>query len=1018
MDVLWPDLGRRAASNNLRQTLYAARRAFDPAVGFRYLVSEDEQLVLCSHGHLWVDVDAFEEASVTARRSGDPAAHRAAIELYAGELLPADRYEEWAEGRRAELRRTFLSLLVALAQLYEEHGQFGPAAEVLRGVMVEEPTREEAHVGLMRLYALEGSKGEALAQYGRLEEVLSRELDAGPAVPSRALREEIAAGRFPPRGAPSPGSLPAQLTVVGEHNLPASRTSFVGRQREMTEVKRELVMTRLLTLTGPGGSGKTRLALEVSRDLVGAYPDGVWLVELAGLSEESLVPQAVAEALRLKEQSGQPLIDTLAEALRSKDTLLVLDNCEHLVDAVARLVDVLLDSCPGLKILATSREALGLAGQTNWVVPSLSVPESRHSPTVEQLEGYESARLFIERASHRRPDFALGSTNAQAMAEICRRLEGVPLAIELAAARVGVLSVEQISKRLADMLKLLTGGSRTETPRQRTLRGTLDWSYDLLDEPERKLFRWLSVFAGGWTLEAAESVTSGDGVEEGDILDVLSGLADKSLVAAETTGEGEVRYRMLEPVRQYAREKLEKSGEAEAAGRRHAAFFLALAEESEPGLWGPEEGTWLERLEAEHDNLRAALSWTISLEEPELAVRLAGALRWFWELHGHFDEGREWLEQALAKGGKASAAARAKALDMVGWLAWVQGDMDRAEAAAEEGLKLNAQAAVEVGVAADLLRMLASVAEVRGDYGRAMELYDESLRLCRETGDGRGISWSLSYLGDVSRHRGDYGRAKELYEEGLALSRELGDTAMIPWYLLDLAYMFLLQDDHDRAAALNEEVTALFRERDNKYGLVLALRNLGWEALLGGDTEQAKASYEESLALCREFGYKITGSASLMSSANLEGLACIAETKGETERAARLFGVAHALREALGYQQTPEEHVLRGPYLAATRSRLGETSWKAAFAEGQAMTTEVAVEYALAGEEPTPPAASIALTRREKEVASLVARGLTNRQIASELVLSAHTVRHHVTSILKKLNLRSREQVSSHSLDR
>ncbi len=396
------------------------------------------------------------------------------------------------------------------------------------------------------------------------------------------------------------------LTRVRRHNLPAPRSSFVGREREVSEVMRALATTRLVTLTGTGGSGKTRLALEAARDLANTCPGGAWLVELAPLEQETLVPQAVAEALGVREQPGRSLIATLVDDLSKQETLLVLDNCEHLIEATARLVETLLDSCADLRILTTSREALGVAGETNWTVPPLSVPDTRHATTVDDLENCEAVRLFVQRASHRRPAFTLTQHNAQAVAEICRRLDGIPLAIELAAARVGVLSVEQIARRLEEPLKLLTVGGRTAPPRQRTLRGTLEWSYELLSEDEKRIFRRLSAFAGGFSLEAAEAVVTGVDVVEEDVLDLLSGLVDRSLIVAEASGDGRIRYRLLEPVRQYALEELQKSGETEAVRRRHAAFFLSLAEESEPGLWGTEEATWLNRLEVEYDNLRAA----------------------------------------------------------------------------------------------------------------------------------------------------------------------------------------------------------------------------------------------------------------------------------------------------------------------------------------------------------------------------------------------------------------------------
>jgi DNA-binding SARP family transcriptional activator len=367
MDLLWPKLGRKAASNNLRRVLHVARRTLDPAAGSRYLASEDESLVLCPIGELWVDVEAFEKATVTARRSRDPAAYKAAVELYAGDLLPGDRYEQWTEDRREELRQLHLALLLELAGLYEERDERVPAVEVLRRTIAEEPTLEEAHAGLMRLYALSNRRAQAIAQYERLQEILSRQLGAEPSIATRSLRDEIAAGRI---GLTQPAGPPLEESPdSGKHNLPASRTSFVGREHEMVGINRMLAMTRLLSLTGAGGSGKTRLALEVARGLVGSYPDGVWLAELAPISEGELVPQAVAQALSVREQPGRPLTDTLAEDLRAKSVLLILDNCEHLADSVAHLLDTLLDSCPRLRVLATSREALGVAGETVWRVP-------------------------------------------------------------------------------------------------------------------------------------------------------------------------------------------------------------------------------------------------------------------------------------------------------------------------------------------------------------------------------------------------------------------------------------------------------------------------------------------------------------------------------------------------------------------------------------------------------------------------------------------------------------------------
>jgi predicted ATPase/DNA-binding SARP family transcriptional activator/DNA-binding CsgD family transcriptional regulator len=1022
MDRLWPGSGKRSASNNLRQIVHTTRKILDPVAGSRYLQSDNDSLVLCPAGEIWVDVEAFEEAAATAQRSKDPAAYRAALALYAGELLPEDRYEEWAQDRREVVRRSYLDLLVALAGAHEERGEHGPAVEVLRRAIAEEPTNDEAHAGLMRLYALSGQQGEALAQYGRLQDLLSREIGTEPGAAARRLHEEIATGAFITAGTSPVGHLPEAPAANGDHNLPAPRSSFVGREREMVEVKRELAMTRLLTLTGAGGSGKTRLALEVVRSLVGAYPDGVWLVELAPISAAELLPQAVAKALEVPERPGQPLTDTLIRAMRRKRLLLVLDNCEHLLDAAAELVNALLDACPGLRILATSREMLKVAGEMIQQVLPLEVPPPSYKLTVAELEGAEAARLFLERARHRDPSFILAPENAKAVGEVCWRLAGMPLAIELAAARVGALSVEQIERKLKGSLDLLGDGGRIAPERHRTLRGALDWSYGLLSKSEQTLFRRLSVFAGGWTLEAAEAVGERACVERADITDLLSGLVDKSLVVAETSTHSGPRYRLLEPVRQYARDKLEVGQEGEAVRRRHATFFLVLAEEADPGVEGAQQAAWLERLETEHDNIRAALSWSLEhSEEAGLALRMGAALGEFWYLRGYFGEGRRWLEEALAQSSPAPTAARARALHRVSWLALLQGNLDRAEEASEEGLALEGVELLRTGsgdsIAAELQRVLGMVVGTRGELERETELLEESLALSREAGSHRGMAGSIFILGISWRTRGDPERATRLLEEALTMLREAGDQALIASVLTHLGYTSLLQGDLERATAISEEAAVMLREQNHRSYLADVLVNLGWVALLRGDSERARALFAESLGLRREVGNVDAVPETL------NGLACAEGVRGEAERAATLFGTAEALRETMDYQQESGERKLQEPYLVAARSQLDEAAWERAWKEGKAMGLEEAVEYALSEDEPArsaplTPAQHITdktsmLTRREGEVASLVAQRLTNRQIASELVLSERTVDHHVASILKKLGLRSREQVAS-----
>ena len=968
MDLLWQDLTPRAAANNLHQALHVARRTLEPeAATHRHLSTEGQSLALYPNGGLWVDTEAFEEAAQEARRDGDIAAYRAALDLYAGDLLPGDRYEDWTESRRRELRATYSALLFELASLYEGRGDHGLAIEALLKAVSSEPTHEEAHAGLMRLYARTGQRHRVLRQYEQLRETLRRELGAAPHEATRRIHQEILAGHAP-ISEPSPlDSPPARPSDARRHNLSGSLTSFVGREREKEEVKRLLGTARLLTLTGTGGSGKTRLAREVARDLASLYPDGAWFVELAQLSDPRLIPQVIAETLEVRERPEQQLTETLVDTLREKLLLLILDNCEHLVEACAHLVETLLSACAGIKILATSRELLGAAGELTWQVPPLSRPDPSRPPAVEELEGYESVRLFVERARYRNAAFMLTPHNAGAVAEICTRLDGIPLAIELAAARVG-MSAEQISARLDTSLKLLTTGPRTAERRQRTLRGTLDWSYRLLEESERNLFGRLSVFAGGWTLEAAEAACAGDGIEEEDVLDLLGRLVDKSLVAVEATGKGGVRYRMLETVRQYAGEKLEESGEVRDARNRHAEHYLALAEEAAPELTGPRQVAWLEHLEAEHDNLRTALAWYLENPDPTPSLRLAGVLGRFWWMRSHLSEGRVWLERALGRGGGVRGSVRAKALHEAGGLAIYQ-----------------------------------------GDHGGAIPLLEESAALYREAGDERGVALATCYLGFAGLFAGGYQEAEDRFQSSLALARSLGYEYGVAFTLLGLGVLANFRGETALATRLYGESLQAHEEVGDLWGAATVRTNLGWVELAEGHYERAAKGFLESLPELLRLGDKAEVCDCL------DGLAATAADRGQVERAVRLWGAIGARRRAIA---APRPHSDQGAYerrLASARSRLGEARFRQAWQEGQTMKLDQAVEYGLATGAPGPAtgAPPNVLTRREWEIAALIARGLTNRQIASELTLSERTVETHVARILKKLGVGSRDQVAA-----
>jgi predicted ATPase/class 3 adenylate cyclase len=746
-----------------------------------------------------------------------------------------------------------------------------------------------------------------------------------------------------------PSEFPPLRTLESHpNNLPLQPTPLVGRKKEVEEVEELLCSeeVRLLTLTGPGGIGKTRLALQVGADLLEEFSDGVFFVALATITDPELVPSAIAEPLGVRESREQSLLETLTSYLREKCLLLVLDNFEQILEG-APVVGELLGACPKLKILATSRAPLRLYGELEYSVPPLALPDPGVMPPLKVLTQYEAVRLFVERARALKTDFSVTNESAPAVAEICARLDGLPLAIELAAARIRMLPPQALLKRLTNRLKLLKGGPRDLPTRQQTLRGTIDWSYDLLEEEEKTLFGRLSVFAGGRTLEAIEEVCDPEG--DLDILEGVESLLEKNLLRQEEGVGGEPRFVMLETVHEYAREKLQESGEDLEIKKLHAEFFLALAEDAEPRLRGLEDKVWLERLETEHDNLRAALSWTLERGETELALRLGGALGTFWHSHGDLGEGRKWLETTLAKDGRVSVAVRIKALEALFWLTYYQWDLDRAEAIAQEAMELGAEAEIDSSLAASTRIMLGARTWVGGDYERAKSLLEESLTLSREADDKVMIAEALLQLGGAAWGPGATARAKEIYEEGIAVCREVGYISRLPDFLLSLGYMCLLEGDYGRGAALNEEAAALCREHGYKRRLDYILDNLGWAALLQGDHERARTPYSESLMVSKELGDK------MIACDSLEGMACIAAAQGEAERAGRLFGAARALREtlreAVAYQLTPDEEAWREPYRATARSRLGEYSWQEALAEGRAMTLDEAISYALEGEE-------------------------------------------------------------------
>lgn len=806
-------------------------------------------------------------------------------------------------------------------------------------------------------------------------------------------------------------------------NLPASLTSFVGRTRELAEMRTLLATTRLLTLTGPGGTGKTRLGVQLASALLPTYADGVWLVELAPLADPALVLPAIAATFALRELPGITTLHVVANSLRSKHLLLVLDNCEHLVEVCAQLAEHLLRACPTLQVLATSREALGIGGETVYHVPSLSRPGSSQV-ALDTLRQVEAVQLFVERAAAARLHFTLTEQNAAAVVHICRQLDGIPLAIELAAARVRVLTAEQLAARLDDRFRLLTGGSRTALPRQQTLRATIDWSYALLSDAERALFRQLAVFAGGWTLEALEAI-GGDH----NTLELLARLVDKSLVAADTQ-EGAARYHLLETIRHYALDKLVETGEAAAVRDRHLAYYLQLAEAGEPHLYGPRQVRQMDHHAVEHDNFRAALQWGAK-HHPDAALRLAGALTEFWPHRGFQTEGRGWLHILLDRVGalpklegeaaQRRSAAQAKALLGLSVMDLVTGDLAAALAGREASVRLYRQVGdrQRLGRA---LGMLGYAAMLRGDIMLAERVLAEAIALGRETGDTLTLSFALGMQGDLllAAHS-DLAAARIASAESARLAREFGMTSQTAQTVISLAGIAAYAGEWEEARTYFQEALALFRQLGDRYRVNATYSDLAHVERRAGNLEAAQRIYRETIVVWQEFGHR--GAIAHQ----LESFAFLARAQNQPIRAAQLLGAAETLRDAIGVSMNRLEQREYEREVTALRAQIDEEAFAAAWAEGCALSAEQAVLDALALPDPSAadephaapssPVYPAGLTSREVEVLRLLAQRLTYGEIAEKLIISRRTVNAHLTAIYSKLGVSGREAATRFAVD-
>jgi predicted ATPase/DNA-binding SARP family transcriptional activator len=817
--LFWPDSLEETARDNLRHALWRLRKALQSVSATIYLQANDLTVTFNTSAEYSLDAAALAGLG----KIDSTEALISVLSCYQGELLPGF-YDEWVLSEREHLHSIFEHHMARLMSLLQQEQRWLDVLEWAERWIKLGRKPEPAYRALMTAHAAGGNMSKVVESYERCVKAL---LDSGvePSEETQQLLKELKGARASSKEV-SISSKPFPQETVS--TIPVPLTSFVGREREMKEIFRLLATSHLLTLTGPGGVGKTRLAIQIASGSFNRFKDGVLWVGLTSLPDGDLIPQEIAQLLDIRPTPQESLVETLINYLRSKDVLLVLDNCEHLIGACAQVAERLLGVCPRLKILATSIEALGIFNEKIWRVPSLPLPEIQEPFSLDELKKFASIELFAERASHASSDFILNEKNATSVARICQRLDGIPLALELAAARTRFLAVDEILVRLTDRFSLLTAGSRTAVPRHHTLRATIDWSHDLLTEPERILFRRLAVFAGGFTLEAVESVCSQEGLKRSEILDLLGRLVDKSLVIVEpVSGFPETRYRQLETIRHYALEKLTGwVDEARSIRHRHLEFFVQLAEKAEPHAFGAEARTWFKRVEVELDNFRTAMEWGTNTGQAVSALRIGGSLVYIWFVHGPLlGEWHDRIQDALSHPeGMKKTKPRAKALNGIGFMYWADMVPTDKRTELEEALQIGYELADRRSTATTL-RNLGLLASIQGKYQEGLPLLEGSLDLWRKLGaEGKmDCAWTLTFLGDATLNLDEAERARVLYEEAVSIWREHGDLNFLAYSLRRLGQLAWHEARYEKAMALCTESLNLNLAVGDRRGTIACL---------------------------------------------------------------------------------------------------------------------------------------------------------------------------------------------------